>query len=62
MAQYQHLPIAPLSDVRRVAHSYFGILDHADAYKHQGKLAHTLHRAGYGDAVPQKLTNARFPR
>ena len=53
---------APLSDVRQVAHSYFGILDHADAYKQQGRLAHTLHRAGYGDAVPQKLTNARFPR
>lgn len=53
---------APLIEVRQAAHSYFGIFNHANAWKLQGRLASTLHRAGYGDAVPQKLNNARFPR
>lgn len=53
---------APASEVRRAAHSYFGIFDHADSHKLQGQLAADLHRAGYGAAVPQRLTQARFPR
>lgn len=53
---------APAEEVQQAAHSYFGIFNHASAYKLQGKLAHTLHRAGYGGAVPSRLTNARFPR
>jgi RNA-directed DNA polymerase len=52
---------APLETVRQSAHSYFGIFDHADAWKSQGRLAATLHRAGYGAAVPSRLSQARFP-
>lgn len=51
---------APLPQVRQAAHSYFGIFDHADAFKQQGQLAAHLHRAGYGAAVPSKLNQARF--
>lgn len=47
--------------VLQVAHSYFGIFGHADAWKLQGRLAVLLHSAGYGDAVPTNLNNARFP-
>lgn len=48
--------------VREVAHSYFGILSQASAWKEQGRLAMTLHAAGYGSAVPRNLKHARFPR
>lgn len=53
---------APIEAVRQVAHSYFGILSHADAWKEQGVLSAALYRAGYGEAVPKKLNDARFPR
>jgi len=53
---------APLVEVRQVAHSYFGLLSHASAWKEQGKLAVMLHKGGYGAAVPKQLNNARFPR
>lgn len=53
---------APIEEVRQVAHSYFGILNHANAWKEQGQLAVALHRAGYGKALPKRLNNARFPR
>lgn len=53
---------APLVEVRQVAHSYFGLLSHASAWKEQGKLAEMLHNGGYGAAVPKQLNNARFPR
>jgi RNA-directed DNA polymerase len=51
---------APLIEVRQVAHSYFGIFNHADCYKLQGQLAAELHRAGYGAAIPSRLNQARF--
>lgn len=51
-----------LESVRQVAHSYFGILSHANAFKEQGRLANALHAAGYGAAVPRHLKYARFPR
>lgn len=51
-----------LESVRQVAHSYFGIFSHANAFKEQGRLAMALHAAGYGDAVPRHLKYARFPR
>lgn len=53
---------ASLESVRQVAHSYFGILSHASAWKEQGLLASALYRSGYGDAVPTHLKNARFTR
>ena len=52
---------APIAGVRQVAHSYFGIFDHADAYKLQGLLSALLHQSGYGAAVPSRLNQARFP-
>lgn len=53
---------APIEQVRQVAHSYFGLLSHASAWKEQGRLAVMLHKGGYGAAVPKQLNNARFPR
>lgn len=53
---------APIEQVRQVAHSYFGLLGHADAWKEQGQLAVMLHKGGYGAAVPKQLNDARFPR
>ena len=53
---------APLADVLQTAHSYFGIFNHANAWKLQGRLAAGLHKAGYGAAVPFTLQDARFPR
>ena len=52
---------ALLEDVRQAAHSYFGIFSHANAWKEQGRLARTLHRAGYAAATPHRLHDARFP-
>lgn len=52
---------ASLAEVRQAAHSYFGIFSHANAYKEQGRLSATLHRAGYGAATPHILNAARFP-
>ena len=52
---------APLNDVMQVAHSYFAIFGHADAFKLQGRLAAALHQAGYGAAIPKKLHEKRFP-
>lgn len=53
---------APLIEVRQVAHSYFAIFGHSDAWKEQGKMAATLHRAGYGATIPSRLNQARFPQ
>jgi len=53
---------ASVNDVRQAAHSYFGIFNHANAWKLQGRLAAGLHKAGYGSAVPSHLQDARFPR
>lgn len=53
---------ATLDDVRQTAHSYFGIFSHANAFKLQGQLAAKLHQAGYANAVPTILKNARFTR
>jgi len=52
---------APTEDVRQVAHSYFAIFNHANAWKEQGRLAATLSRAGYGAAIPNRIQSARFP-
>lgn len=52
---------ASLKNVQQTAHSYFGIFDHADAWKLQGQLSVKLYRAGYGAAVPSRLNQARFP-
>jgi len=51
---------APLSQVRQTAHSYFGIFSHTNAWQQQGKLAQTLHRAGYARAVPPHINNSKF--
>lgn len=47
--------------VRQTAHSYFGILGHANTWKLQGQMASFLHRAGYAAAVPDKINSATFP-
>jgi len=47
--------------VRQVAHSYFGIFGHANAWKEQGRLSAKLSRAGYAAAIPSSLKGARFP-
>lgn len=52
---------ADLESVRQTAHSYFGILGHANTWKLQGQMASFLHRAGYAAAVPDKINNATFP-
>lgn len=51
---------ASVNQVRQTAHSYFGIFSHASAWKQQGKLAQTLHRAGYASAVPPHINNSTF--
>lgn len=53
---------APLNEVRQTAHSYFGIFNHASAWKLQGRLATELYKSGYQSAIPSTLINARFPR
>lgn len=53
---------APIERVRQVAHSYFGLLGHANGWKEQGRLAAMLHQGRYGKAVPKQLNDARFPR
>lgn len=52
---------ADLESVRQTAHSYFGIFSHANAWKLQGQLAASLHRAGYAAAAPDRINNATFP-
>ncbi len=47
--------------VRQTAHSYFGILGHADSWKLQGQLAAYLHEAGYAATVPDRINNSTFP-
>ena len=66
MAQYQHLPIykATYELLRLVTNATSNF---AKSYKYslgdklRSEVAVTLHRAGYGAAVPSRLSNARFP-
>ena len=49
---------ADFETVRHISHSYFGIFDHADAWKLQRVLARKLCGAGYVNAVPSTINES----